>query len=47
MLEIFQSTLPRGERPYMGMDKTTNKRFQSTLPRGERPYMGMDQTTKK
>ena len=33
---IFQSTLPRGERPYLYDVKETLNKFQSTLPRGER-----------
>ena len=33
----FQSTLPRGERPYRNASKVTATEFQSTLPRGERP----------
>ena len=33
----FQSTLPRGERPYASeIDEITSYMFQSTLPRGER-----------
>ena len=34
---IFQSTLPRGERPQGNMPYRKRKKFQSTLPRGERP----------
>ena len=33
---IFQSTLPRGERPATFPEDTANGKFQSTLPRGER-----------
>ena len=33
---IFQSTLPRGERPCPRIPLNHYKRFQSTLPRGER-----------
>ena len=33
---LFQSTLPRGERPCLSSLASLNKRFQSTLPRGER-----------
>ncbi len=34
----FQSTLPRGERPFKRKRGFKGIRFQSTLPRGERPY---------
>ena len=34
---IFQSTLPRGERPLLPRHPHMDQRFQSTLPRGERP----------
>ena len=34
---MFQSTLPRGERPYTNKDGQKVYTFQSTLPRGERP----------
>ena len=33
---VFQSTLPRGERPPTAPRRISNSRFQSTLPRGER-----------
>ena len=33
---LFQSTLPRGERPDGDMLKKRQMKFQSTLPRGER-----------
>ena len=33
---LFQSTLPRGERPLCRANVKTPKMFQSTLPRGER-----------
>ena len=33
----FQSTLPRGERPFTAALSSLFLRFQSTLPRGERP----------
>ena len=36
---IFQSTLPRGERPCMATSSIRTFGFQSTLPRGERPCM--------
>ena len=32
----FQSTLPRGERPYVPLATYLRQKFQSTLPRGER-----------
>ena len=35
-ISIFQSTLPRGERPIYFIYKFHFKIFQSTLPRGER-----------
>ena len=35
--ELFQSTLPRRERPCLHLFQVTNLRFQSTLPRRERP----------
>ena len=35
-MSIFQSTLPRGERPIADADMSLVKKFQSTLPRGER-----------
>ena len=34
---LFQSTLPRGERPRSSARPARRHRFQSTLPRGERP----------
>ena len=34
--QIFQSTLPRGERPTNTLVHSQNRSFQSTLPRGER-----------
>ena len=34
----FQSTFPRGERHYDGLDIITANIFQSTFPRGERPW---------
>ena len=34
---LFQSTLPRGERPAIDPQLNSQYRFQSTLPRGERP----------
>ena len=34
--QMFQSTLPRGERPTSGKLRHSLKPFQSTLPRGER-----------
>ena len=34
--DLFQSTLPRGERPALSHDTTVPSGFQSTLPRGER-----------
>ncbi len=33
---LFQSTLPRGERPGLDRARLAEVRFQSTLPRGER-----------
>ena len=36
----FQSTLPQGERPIIGMALTIIGRFQSTLPQGERRKIG-------
>ena len=40
LLMLFQSTLPRGERPcYIHIDSSSIK-FQSTLPRGERHQSG-------
>ena len=33
---LFQSTLPRGERPRKQISCCSSNRFQSTLPRGER-----------
>ena len=35
--ELFQSTLPREERPIFQSLLNARLRFQSTLPRGERP----------
>ena len=35
-IDIFQSTLPRGERPDQGRLLIRTSEFQSTLPRGER-----------
>ena len=35
----FQSTLPRGERPYTEKTWRRQSVFQSTLPRGERQYL--------
>ena len=35
--KLFQSTLPRGERPAIDPQLNSQYRFQSTLPRGERP----------
>ena len=35
--ELFQSTLPRGERRHKACRQHQPHRFQSTLPRGERP----------
>ena len=37
LIELFQSTLPRGERPYLLNIQFLIAQFQSTLPRGERP----------
>ena len=34
----FQFTLPRGERPMIGILIVQVKMFQFTLPRGERPF---------
>ena len=39
--EIFQSTLPRGERPAGKIILIPSFVFQSTLPRGERRYRGL------
>src|SRR5699024_1895472 len=36
----FQSTLPRGERPFSFLYYGRHSRFQSTLPRGERRFAG-------
>ena len=36
LYELFQSTLPRGERPVSGILSISMPIFQSTLPRGER-----------
>ena len=33
---LFQSTLPRGERPVHALQALSSSLFQSTLPRGER-----------
>ena len=33
---LFQSTLPRGERPKSNKEAERDAKFQSTLPRGER-----------
>ena len=35
--EVFQSTLPNGERPQPISGRRPTKMFQSTLPNGERP----------
>ena len=35
-MRLFQSTLPRGERPFEPPTHQCKRRFQSTLPRGER-----------
>jgi hypothetical protein len=40
--QVFLSTLPRGERPETGTDKTGRKTFLSTLPRGERRARRLD-----
>ena len=37
LYDVFQSTLPRGERLSDGMIHIPARKFQSTLPRGERP----------
>ena len=37
--QIFQSTLPRGERPGLTLYGKSTQIFQSTLPRGERPHL--------
>ena len=37
---IFQSTLPRGERPCRKSSSSSGLLFQSTLPRGERLMLG-------
>ena len=37
--EVFQSTLPRGERPESSSSEMQVSKFQSTLPRGERPLL--------
>ena len=37
----FQSTLPRGERPFNWILRRFMSVFQSTLPRGERQYQGL------
>ena len=36
---MFQSTLPRGERPAFNLRTSVEPQFQSTLPRGERQCM--------
>ena len=36
MFHVFQSTLPRGERPNFSSVSPSSTEFQSTLPRGER-----------
>ena len=36
---LFQSTLPHGERPSRQDDELTKRMFQSTLPHGERPAL--------
>ena len=36
LLQVFQSTLPRGERLGMSYTDPVKQEFQSTLPRGER-----------
>ena len=35
-MRVFQSTLPRGERPTKAVRQVLDNLFQSTLPRGER-----------
>ena len=37
--QIFQSTLPRGERPGLTLYGKSTQIFQSTLPRGERLHL--------
>ena len=39
MATVFQSTLPRGERPCTSQRIASPAMFQSTLPRGERPSL--------
>ena len=41
---MFQSTLPRGERPDRPQDEHRLGQFQSTLPRGERPLLAVEVT---
>ena len=41
---VFQSTLPRGERPIASVDWYQIGQFQSTLPRGERPFANAYET---
>ena len=43
--EVFQSTLPRRERPQWARKSHRNRRFQSTLPRRERHATGYDVLT--
>ncbi|MDY6825222.1 MAG: hypothetical protein SWH68_15740, partial [Thermodesulfobacteriota bacterium] len=38
-VSLFQSTLPRGERPAIEHQRSAAIQFQSTLPRGERPLL--------
>ena len=37
-VDVFQSTLPRGERQEVRSTLWPDLEFQSTLPRGERPW---------
>ena len=43
LLDMFQSTLPRGERLAFGIIDSMPTMFQSTLPRGERLMNGLTQ----
>ena len=40
LVELFQSTLPQGERPHAGHAENCSQTFQSTLPQGERQFPG-------
>ena len=39
MINIFQSTFPRGERRYLRTYYDSAREFQSTFPRGERQHV--------